>query len=114
VDPGRGHHGPGEVAGHWPALDLLFRTKGQLAADILADAYSDGLSFDFIYGVYGSCTELRRFLEDSGQAYVLRVLSSFILTLATGATMTCADAVKALLRQGRRWEVRSAGSGVER
>jgi len=94
-------------------LDLRFRTKGQLAADILADAYSDGLSFDFICGdeVYGSCTELRRFLEDSGQAYVLRVPSSFILTLAADATMTCADAVKTLLRQGRRWEVRSAGSG---
>jgi SRSO17 transposase len=96
-------------------LDLRFRTKGQLAADILADAYGDGLSFDFICGdeVYGSCTELRRFLEDSGQAYVLRVSSSFILTLATGATMTCADAVKTLLRHGRRWEVRSAGSGAK-
>lgn len=94
-------------------LDLRFRTKGQLAADILADAYRDGLSFDFVCGdeVYGSCTELRRFLEDSGQAYVLRVSSCFILTLTTGATMTCADAVKTLLKHDTRWEVRSAGSG---
>jgi SRSO17 transposase len=93
-------------------LDLRFRTKGQLAIDILTGAYSDGLSFGFVCGdeVYGSCTELRRFLEVSGQAYVLRVASSFILTLA-GAAMACADAVKTLLKNDRRREVRSAGSG---
>jgi SRSO17 transposase len=36
-------------------LDLRFRTKGQLAAGILAEAYDDGLSFDFVCGdeVYG-------------------------------------------------------------
>jgi hypothetical protein len=58
-----------------------------------------------------SCTELHRFLEDSGQAYVLRVASNFILTLAAGTTMTCADAVKKLLKGKRAWEVRSAGKG---
>ena len=31
-------------------LDLEFRTKGQLAIDICADAYADGLRFDFICG----------------------------------------------------------------
>ena len=31
-------------------LDLRFRTKGQLAIDVLADAYGDGLSFDFACG----------------------------------------------------------------
>jgi hypothetical protein len=30
--------------------DLRFRTKGQLAIDVLADAYADGLAFDFICG----------------------------------------------------------------
>ena len=81
-------------------LDLRFRTKGQLAIDVLADAYADGLRFDFACGdeVYGSCTELREFLEDRGQAYVLRVASSFMLTLAPGTRMTCADAVKKLLK----------------
>jgi SRSO17 transposase len=94
-------------------LDLRFRTKGQLAIDILTGAYGDGLSFDFVCGdeVYGSCTELRRFLEERGQAYVLRVASSFILTLAAGTTMTCADAVKRLLKGKMAWEVRSAGNG---
>jgi SRSO17 transposase len=94
--------------------DLRFRTKGQLAIDVLTDAYADGLAFDFICGdeVYGSCTELREFLEQREQAYVLRVASSFMITLAAGTRMTCADAVKTLLKdKDRRWEVRSAGQG---
>ena len=93
--------------------DLRFRTKGQLAIDILGDAYADGIAFDFVCGdeVYGSCTELRAFLEDSGQAYVLRVASNFILPLSAGITMTCAAAVSKLLKRTRDWEVRSAGSG---
>jgi SRSO17 transposase len=93
-------------------LGLRFRTKGELAIDVLTDAYGDGLSFDFVCGdeVYGSCTALREFLEARGQAYVLRVASNFILTLA-GITMTCADAVKKLLRRKKDWEVRSAGQG---
>jgi SRSO17 transposase len=94
-------------------LDLRFRTKGQLAIDILGDAYADGLAFDFVCGdeVYGSCTDLREFLEGRSQAYVLRVASSFMLTLAAGIKMTCADAVKKLLRGKRGWEVRSAAKG---
>jgi SRSO17 transposase len=94
-------------------LDLRFRTKGQLAADVLTDAYADGLSFDFACGdeVYGSCTELREFLEDRGQAYVLRVASSFLFTLAPGTRMTCKEAAKKLLKGKRAWEVRSAGQG---
>ena len=92
-------------------LDLRFRTKGQLAIDVMGDAYGDGLSFDFVCEVYGSCTELRQFLQDHGQAYVLRVASSFTLTLAPGTRMTCADAVKKLLKGSKAWEVRSAGQG---
>ena len=94
-------------------LDLRFRTKGELAIDILSDAYGDGLSFDFVCGdeVYGACTALREFLEDRGQAYVLRVASNFPLALAAGAAMTCAEAVKKLLKRKNAWEVRSAGTG---
>jgi SRSO17 transposase len=94
-------------------LDLRFRTKGQLALDILKDAYADGLAFDFVCGdeVYGNCTELREFLQERGQAYVLRVASSFMLTLAPGTRMTCADAVNKLLKRANSWEVRSAGRG---
>jgi SRSO17 transposase len=94
-------------------LDLGFRTKGQLAIDICAGAYADGIRFDFACGdeVYGNCTQLREFFEKHGQAYVLRVPSSFTLSLAAGTKLTCAEAVKALLKDKRRWEVRSAGSG---
>jgi SRSO17 transposase len=94
-------------------LDLEFRTKGQLAVDICADCYADGLAFDFICGdeVYGSCTRLREFLEAEGQAYVLRVASSFMITLAAGTKVACAEAVKCLVNSKRRWEVRSAGTG---
>jgi SRSO17 transposase len=94
-------------------LDLAFRTKGQLAIDISADAAADGIRPDFYCGdeVYGSCTQLREHFEAEGQAYVLRVPSNFPLTVAAGTKMTCAQAVTALLRHERRWEVRSAGSG---
>jgi SRSO17 transposase len=94
-------------------LDLEFRTKGQLAMDICADCYADGLEFDFICGdeVYGSCTRLRGFLEAEGQAYVLRVASSFMITLAPGTKVTAAEAVRRLVKDKRRWEVRSAGKG---
>jgi SRSO17 transposase len=94
-------------------LDLRFRTKGQLAIDVLDGARADGAAFDFVCGdeVYGSCTELRADLEEHGQAYVLRVASSFTLTLAAGTRTTCADAVKKLLKGTKAWEVRSAGQG---
>jgi SRSO17 transposase len=93
--------------------DLVFRTKGQLAIVIVADALADGVELDFACGdeVYGSCTGLRVFLEGRGQGYVLRVPSSFRLTLARGVTLTCAGAVRSLLKNTRRWEVRSAGKG---
>lgn len=99
------------VTGLPPGLE--FRTKGQLAIDICAEVYADGVRFDFSCGdeVYGNCTQLREFFEASGQAYVLRVPSDFTLTLAAGTKLTCAEAVQRLLKHKRRWEVRSAGHG---
>ena len=93
--------------------DLKFRTKGQLAIDICTDAYADGLEFDFACGdeVYGNCTQLREFFEQREQAYVLRVASTFMLGLAAGTRLTCAQAVTLLAKDKRRWEVRSAGAG---
>ena len=90
-----------------------FRTKGQLAIDISKDAAADGIRPDFYCGdeVYGNCAELREYLEAAGQAYVLRIPSNFMLTLAAGTRLTCADTVTALLKHKRRWEVRSAGNG---
>jgi SRSO17 transposase len=91
--------------------DLQFRTKGQLAIDILAEAFADGVRLDFVCGdeVYGACTQLREYCEDHGQAYVLRVPSSFQLNLADRITVTCKQAARLPGRRG--WEVRSAGTG---
>jgi SRSO17 transposase len=92
--------------------DLEFRTKGQLAIDIAAEALADGICFDFLCGdeVYGSCTQLREFLEARGQAYVLRVPRNFRLTLPGGQRLTCADAAQAAAAS--HCEVRSAGTGA--
>ncbi len=104
---------PQASAGMGLPPELEFRTKGQLAIDICAEAYADGVVFDFACGdeVYGSCTQLREFFEQHGQAYVLRVASTFAVTLAVGTTRTCAQAVTLLAKDSRRWEVRSAGAG---
>ena len=93
-------------------LDLEFRTKGQLATGIAADALADGIRFDFFCGdeVYGNCTELREFFETRGQAYVLRVPRNLRLLLPGGRRLTCADAASALLAR-KHPEVRSAGKG---
>jgi SRSO17 transposase len=94
--------------------DLVFRTKGQLAIDLLTEAFADGIGLDFVCGdeVYGSCTELRGYLEARGQGYVLRVPSNFHLTLARGVKLSCKQAAaRLLLASARGWEVRSAGKG---
>jgi SRSO17 transposase len=94
--------------------DLVFRTKGQLAIDLLTEVFADGIGLDFVCGdeVYGSCTELREYLEARGQGYVLRVPSNFHLTLARGVKLSCKQAAaRLLLASARGWEVRSAGKG---
>jgi hypothetical protein len=72
----RGRRG-GMVIGT-PPLDLVFRTKGQLAIDISTEAVADGIRPDFYCGdeVYGSRVQLREYFEAVGQAYVLRVPST--------------------------------------
>ena len=93
-------------------LDLGFRSKGQLAIDLATEALTDGITVDFFCGdeVYGSCTQLRALFEDRGQAYVLRVASSFRLTVPAGTKLTCAQAARQLLAR-KHPEVRTAGTG---
>src|SRR5258708_2764945 len=94
--------------------DLVFRTKGQLAIGLCADAFADGVWFDFVCGdeVYGNSTELREFCEDRGQGYVLRVRSTLHLVLARrGGAGPGARAPRAGRTHARRWEIRSAGAG---
>jgi SRSO17 transposase len=94
-------------------LDLVFKTKGELAAGIFGDAVADGLVPDFVCGdeVYGSCTKLREHLEQAEQGYVLRVQKAFRVTMGDRTVLTCEEAVKKLLKGKRCWEVRSAGKG---
>ncbi|MGP3954405.1 IS701 family transposase [Nonomuraea sp. 3N208] len=94
-------------------LELTFATKGELAIDLLTDAYADGVRLDFVAGdeVYGECTTLRTFLEEHGQAYVLRVRATFTLTLGGGTCLTCEQAVAKHCKQKRTWTIRSAGDG---
>jgi SRSO17 transposase len=103
---------PAKAAAMGLPPDLVFRTKGQLAIDIYAEALADGVRFDFVCGdeVYGNSTGLRAACEDHGQGYVLRVRSSFHLVLAGGGpAVTCAQAARALGTGC--WEVRSGGAG---
>ena len=94
-------------------LNLTFATKGELAISLLTEAYADGIGLDFVTGdeVYGACPKLRTFLEEHGQAYVLRVRSAFALILGAGTCLTCAQAVTKHLKHQRRWTIRSAGAG---
>jgi DDE superfamily endonuclease len=48
--------------------DLVFRTKGQLAIDLLTEVLADGIRLDFACGdeVYGSCIQFREFCEARG------------------------------------------------
>jgi len=112
MDPAGHLKDPAKSAVMGLPADLAFRTKGQLAIDILAGAFAGGVRLDFVSGdeVHGSCTELREFCEACGQACVLRVPSSFRLPLAGGITLTCKQAA-ARLGSRRGGEVRPAGTG---
>ncbi|MFG1711180.1 transposase [Nonomuraea sp. M3C6] len=94
-------------------LDLAFATKGELAIDLLREAYADDVRLDFVAGdeVYGACTKLRTFLEERAQAYVLRIRTTFTLTLGGGTCLTCEQVVAKYLKQKRKWTIRSAGDG---
>jgi len=95
--------------------DLVFRTKGQLAIDLLTEVVADGIGLDFVCGdeVYGNCTQLREYLEGRSQGYVLRVPSNFCLTVARGVRLTCKQAATELAACRRSWEIRSAGKGAK-
>jgi SRSO17 transposase len=92
---------------------LEFATKGELATALLAQAHADGTTVDFVCGdeVYGHSPDLRRYCEDHGQGYVLRVRSTFTTVLGDGTGAACKEIVRTHLRQKRRWQILSAGAG---
>jgi SRSO17 transposase len=100
--------------------DVTFKTKPQLAKDILADMIVDQTMPPWAAGdeVYGRCGKLRTFLQDNEIGYVLRVGCAFTVEMTSGRRLR-ADAVVAqhLTKAGhrRRWQVCSVtGSKGER
>lgn len=100
--------------------DVEFRTKPQLAQDILADMVADHTVPPWCAGdeVYGRSGELRGFLENHEIGYVMRVGCAFQAELTPGTRMR-ADAVVAAYLTGkkhqRRWQICCvAGSKGER
>jgi SRSO17 transposase len=102
---------------------VTFKTKPQLAQDILADAIADATMPPWVAGdeVYGRSGPLRSFIQDHGIGYVMRVGCAFTVELPSGVRDR-ADAVVAThltpstrCQHPRGWQVCSVtGSKGER
>jgi SRSO17 transposase len=100
---------------------IAFKTKPQLAQDILADAVADDTMPPWVAGdeVYGRSGPLRTFMQDNGIGYVMRVGCAFTVELPSGIRLR-ADAVVARYlsspkHKSKRWEICSVtGSKGER
>jgi SRSO17 transposase len=93
-----------------------FKTKPQLAVDILADMVADHTMPPWAAGdeVYGRAGGLRKFLQDNEIGYVLRVGCAFHVEAAAGVTAR-ADELVARFVGPDAWQVCSvAGSKGER
>lgn len=96
--------------------DVVFRTKWQLAMDILADMVADGTMPPWCAGdeVYGRASDFRAFLENNGTGYVVRVGCAFQVDVAQGPPLRADELVKQFLPPAS-WQVASvAGSKGER
>lgn len=95
---------------------IEFKTKPQLAKDILTEMIADGTMPPWAAGdeVYGRSGELRGFCEDNEIGYVLRVGCAFHVEIAPGMKLR-ADEVVARFTVAESWQVCSvAGSKGER
>jgi len=95
--------------------DVVFKTKGALAAEMVAELHAAGVRPDFVAGdeVYGASPDLREYCEGSGQGYILRVRKNILITLGAGAVMAGAKIVRKLLKAKRCWQLYSAGKGTK-
>jgi SRSO17 transposase len=86
------------------AEETVFRSKPQLAVDIMQDMVADATMPSWCAGdeVYGRSSELRTFCEDHGIGYVLRVGRAFHTDLASGTRMRADTVVNTLLSTGGR------------
>lgn len=98
-----------ERAGIDPAI--TFRTKPQLALDLLTELHDAGKAPPWVTGdeVYGRDSALRGFCETHDIGYVIEVACSFRVQLTPGRP-TRADHAVSLL-QADAWNHRSAGPG---
>jgi SRSO17 transposase len=100
--------------------EVGFKTKSQLARDILADMIADKTAPPWIAGdeVYGRAGKLRAFIAGNGIGYVMRVGCAFTIEIRPGQRMRADAAVAAHLtgrKHKRRWQVCSVtGSKGER
>jgi SRSO17 transposase len=104
-------------AGFGIGENVEFRTKPQLALDILTDAVADDTMPPWCAGdeVYGRSTELRVFCEDNEIGYVLRVGCAFHVELLPGLALRADAAVAQFLTGEDVWQVLSVdGSKGER
>jgi SRSO17 transposase len=91
--------------------DLEFKTKPQLAAEIVAQLRTEGRCPPWVTGdeVYGRDAKLRTMLEDQGTGYVLKIPCSFRVTLPAGQKIRADHAAR--LVPARAWQTASAGHG---
>ena len=61
--------------------DLTYQSKAELGIEMIKQALSGGLKADWVLGdsIYGRDKEMRRFLEERQQAYVLSTSSNTYL-----------------------------------
>ncbi len=97
--------------------EIEFRTKPQLAIDILTSMVTDQTMPPWCAGdeVYGRASELRTFLEDNEIGYVLRVGCTFHTDLAAGIRLRMDAVATRFLTDPGAWQIRGvAGSKGER
>ncbi len=97
--------------------DVTFRTKPQLAIDILTELVADQTMPPWCAGdeVYGRSGELRQFCHEHAIGYVLRVGRAFGVELAAGVKLRADAVVAGYLTDSRRWQTYSVtGSKGER
>jgi SRSO17 transposase len=90
---------------------VTFRTKPQLALDLLTDLHAAGKAPPWATGdeVYGRDSTLRGFCEDHDIGYVFEVACSFRVQLTAGRSVRADHAVTLLAPDA--WNHRSAGPG---
>jgi SRSO17 transposase len=91
--------------------DLTFKTKPQLAAEIVKELIAEGRCPPWVTGdeVYGRDAKLRQVLEDQATGYALKIPCSFRVTLPTGQKVRTDHAARMVPASA--WQTTSAGHG---